>query len=66
MVETLSVLVFNLCVCVCVCVFHRIQFPDPMSRYRSNQVIVTGTMESAFKAREQLLVSMPVAVAMKW
>ena len=37
-----------------------------MSRYRSNQVIVTGTMESAFKAREQLLVSMQVAMAMPW
>ena len=33
-----------------------IQFPDPQSRYQSNQVIVTGAVDGVFRAREQLLV----------
>ena len=44
------------CEVLFISIFYRVQFPDPQSRYRSNQVTVTGTMEAAFKAREQLLV----------
>ena len=35
----------------------RIQFPDPQSRYHGNHVVVTGSVDDVFKAREQLLVS---------
>ncbi|CAI8029150.1 Protein bicaudal C homolog 1-B [Geodia barretti] len=39
-----------------------IQFPDPQSRYQSNQVTITGSMDGVFRAREQLLGCLPVVL----
>ncbi len=41
------------------CVYYllcRIQFPDPHARYRSNQVVVNGTVDAVLQARNELLV----------
>ena len=46
---------YNYACFVCI---SRIQFPDPHARYRSNQVIVNGTVDAVLQAREELLVCM--------
>ena len=56
--------------CVCVlhvhyvlsCLLHRIQFPDPQSHYRSNQVVVNGTVDAVFVARKELVGCLPVVL----
>ena len=47
--------------CVVVTTIHisisSVQFPDPQSRYLSNQVTVNGSIDAIFNARDQLMVS---------
>ncbi|XP_064388717.1 protein bicaudal C homolog 1-B-like isoform X2 [Halichondria panicea] len=39
-----------------------IQFPDPHARYRSNQVVVNGTVDTVLQARNELLGCLPVVL----